>query len=63
MLTPTKEHPLKRSLSLKREALSDLTARELSGVVGGIDEIPTVVNVCHVIQPTGLVQCFPATTR
>jgi hypothetical protein len=54
---------VKRSLSLKSETLADLTAVELAGVAGAFAEIPTVKEICGLIQPTGWVQCIPATTR
>jgi hypothetical protein len=47
---------VKRTLSLKREHLADLTSTELAAVQGGA--IETVLKYCAAIEPSSPVRCL-----
>jgi hypothetical protein len=52
---------VKRSLSLRRESLSELTPEQLSDVAGGLPiSLPNVV--CAALEPSGRFQCTWAPT-
>jgi len=47
---------MKRTLSLKRESLAELTPDQLAGVNGGLPiSLPNVI--CAVLEPSGRFQC------
>jgi hypothetical protein len=41
---------MKRTLSLRRETLADLTAEELTGVAGGVGQATLKAGTCPLVQ-------------
>ncbi|HEV2891188.1 MAG TPA: hypothetical protein VGX28_12505 [Frankiaceae bacterium] len=52
---------MKRTLSLRRESLAELSQDQLAGVNGAAVSLPNVL--CAVIEPSGQYQCTWQPTR
>lgn len=52
---------MNRTLTLRRESLAELSAEELLDVQGAVP-IPTLLNVCRLIEVTGPILCWTGTT-
>lgn len=54
---------MKRTLSLKRESLAELTSEQLSGIDGAGPAISLPNVICTVVEPSGQYMCTWQPTR
>lgn len=52
---------MRRTLTVRRERLAELSAEELVGVQAAVP-IPTLLDVCRLIKMTGPILCWTGTT-